>query len=190
MNIKSAQLSEMITNDGRNLLDISNKQAVLLVFLRHFGCTFCREAMDDLAKIRAELEADNIQIVLVHMSDEETAGVYLHRFNLDGIPYVTDPECKWYEVFGLVKGNFKQLFGLSVWMRGIDIMMREGYGIGRFIGDGFQMPGVFLVQNGSVANSFIHQLASDRPNYEELVSCCRPSLFKHNNLGNLNLSTV
>ncbi len=189
MIVDSSVLSQMVTNTGVKLSTLSNEKAVLLVFLRHFGCTFCREAMDDLSKIRHELEEDGVQIVLVHMSDDETADIYLHRFNLDGIPYVTDPECFFYEKFGLVKGNFKQLFGLSVWMRGIDIMLREGYGIGRFIGDGFQMPGVFLLQHGGVVNSFIHQLASDRPDYEELVSCCRTSSFRSDDLTNLNLST-
>jgi hypothetical protein len=34
------------------------------------------------------------------------------------------------------------------------------------------MPGVFVIQNGEIRESFIHQLSSDRPDYEELLKCC------------------
>jgi hypothetical protein len=35
-------------------------------------------------------------------------------------------------------------------------------------GDGFQMPGVFLIQGDEILNSFVHESAADRPNYIEL----------------------
>lgn len=36
-------------------------------------------------------------------------------------------------------------------------------------GDGFQMPGVFLLYHGTVLRSYRHQSAADRPNYSQLV---------------------
>ena len=44
--------SDLITRGGINILRLSHQQPVMLVFLRHFGCTFCREAMRDLGRIR------------------------------------------------------------------------------------------------------------------------------------------
>ena len=37
------------TQQGSTLLELSKQAPVLLVFLRHTGCTFCREALADLA---------------------------------------------------------------------------------------------------------------------------------------------
>ncbi|MDV7393380.1 hypothetical protein RZS08_18550, partial [Arthrospira platensis SPKY1] len=63
-------LQEMITNTGNSVLDLSKQKPVLLVFLRHFGCTFCREALEDISQKRASIEANGTQIVFVHMSNE------------------------------------------------------------------------------------------------------------------------
>ena len=38
-----------------NLKMLSDEKPVLLVFLRHFGCVFCKEAMADLSKLKNEI---------------------------------------------------------------------------------------------------------------------------------------
>jgi peroxiredoxin len=165
-------LQEMQTNQGNDLYSLSNERPVLLVFLRHFGCTFCREALADLAKKRESIQAAGSELVFVHMSHPPIADRYFSRFNLEGIQHISDPECDYYEAFGLTKGKFTQLFGLQVWLRGFSAGVVQGHGIGRELGDGFQMPGVFVIQDGQIKESFIHKLASDRPDYEQLVQCC------------------
>jgi hypothetical protein len=45
------------TNYGVTLNELSRISPVLLVFLRHAGCTFCREALADLAARRPEIES-------------------------------------------------------------------------------------------------------------------------------------
>ncbi len=165
-------LNDMVTDRGRTVDAASHTQAVLLVFLRHFGCTFCREALSDLSQKREGYQNEGIQLILVHMGKEEEALRYFHRYQLDGVEHVSDPECRFYAAMGLAKGNFSQLFGLQVMLRGVQAGLIHGRAIARQIGDGFQMPGVFLIQNGIVRDQFVHKLASDRPNYDALVSCC------------------
>ncbi|MBK7408770.1 MAG: redoxin domain-containing protein [Saprospirales bacterium] len=165
-------LQGMITNTGDNLYKLSFKQPVLLVFLRHFGCTFCREALADISKKRASIEEKGTQIVFVHMADEEVADRYFEKYNLEGAVHISDPACNYYAAFGLSKGTFTQLFGLSTWVRGFSAGILDGHGIGPQLGDGFQMPGIFAIMGGQISDSFIHKLASDRPDYEDLVSCC------------------
>lgn len=163
----------MVANDGNSLEKISEKQVVLLVFLRHFGCTFCREALSDISKKRNKIEGEmNAKIVFVHMTANTIAERYFNRYNLDGVLHISDPECKFYKAFGLLKGNLTQLFGLQSWIRGFSAGVMEGHGVGTQLGDGFQMPGVFVIQNGAIKESFIHKIASDRPDYEQLVQCC------------------
>lgn len=170
MIIDSNILSEMITNTGVSLKSISIKQPVLLIFLRRFGCTFCREALDDLSKIRPDIESRGVKVVFVHMSNNEEAEDYFKKYKLPKSIYISDEGCRFYQSFGLVKGNLRQLFGLSVMMRGFKLAMEKGYGIG-FIGDGFQMPGIFLLQNGRVINSYIHETAAHKPDYFQIASC-------------------
>ncbi|MCB9267854.1 MAG: redoxin domain-containing protein [Lewinellaceae bacterium] len=165
-------LSRMNLNTGEALFDFSFRQPVLLVFLRHFGCTFCREALSDISGQRQEIEAQGSRIVFVHMTTDDIAERYFNRYGLEGAIHISDPECKYYAAFGLVKGNFTQLFGLSSWIRGFSAGVMAGHGVGPQLGDGFQMPGVFVIQDGEVKNSFIHKLASDRPDYLGLMKCC------------------
>ena len=65
--------SSMMTNVGRNLKDLSMERPVMLVFLRHFGCTFCREALADISKKREVLESMGAKLVFVHMAEPEIA---------------------------------------------------------------------------------------------------------------------
>lgn len=166
-------LKNMRTQAGQSLLKLSFEQPVMLVFLRHFGCTFCREALDDLSRQREDLAALGSRLVLVHMSDNPTAEKYFHRYRLNNIDHISDPECKFYAAFNLAKGSLTQLFGLRSWIRGFEAGVLDGHGIGWQIGDGFQMPGIFIIQDGEVKESFIHKAASSRPDYIGLVrSCC------------------
>ena len=165
-------MENMITNTGESLASLSYKKPILLVFLRHFGCTFCREALADIAKRRASIEEMGTQIVFVHMANNEVAERYFNRYDLDGAIHIGDQECVYYREFGLLKGSFTQLFGLQSWIRGFQAGVLDGQGIGPQLGDGFQMPGVFMIIDGEVKEQFIHKLASDRPDYLQLVQCC------------------
>lgn len=165
-------LGEMQTNEGNSLLELSQNRPVLLVFLRHFGCTFCREALADISQERKKIEEMGIRIVFVHMTEATIAERYFSRYNLEGATHISDPDKRFYQGFGLIKGNFNQLFGLQSWIRGFSAGVVSGHGIGPQLGDGFQMPGVFAIYKGKIEESFIHKLASDRPDYLELAKCC------------------
>lgn len=170
--VERSVLKEMTTNEGANLKGLSDIKPVLLVFLRHFGCTFCREALSDIADERERIEDAGSELVFVHMAENEIAERYFNRYGLEGVQHISDPECRYYTEFGLVKGNFTQLFGLQSWIRGFSAGVVAGHGVGPQLGDGFQMPGAFVIQDGQIKNSFIHKLASDRIDYLNLVNCC------------------
>jgi hypothetical protein len=172
LNFDSSLLEEMMVSNGQSLHQMSIEQPVLLVFLRHFGCTFCREALADISEQKAEIENSGTKVVFVHMTTGDVADRYFSRYNLEGAVHVSDPECRYYSAFGLTKGNLTQLFGLQTWIRGFSAGVVGGHGIGAQLGDGFQMPGLFVIQDGEVKSSFIHKLASDRPDYAGLVRCC------------------
>lgn len=161
------------TTSGRSLLERSRERALLVVFLRHLGCTFCREALSDLADRRERLAEEGVGVVLVHMASEEDAAAFFDRYGLGGAERVSDPERVLYRAFGLQRGRFLQLFGPRVAVRGLRAAI-DGHRVGRLVGNGFQMPGVFLVRDGRIERAFRHRTAGDRPDYDELATCPIP----------------
>jgi peroxiredoxin len=173
IHLEEGFLEKVKTNKGNSLSQLSKDHPVLLIFLRHFGCIFCREAMSDISKIRGTIESRGVQIVFAHMADEPTAESYFNEMGLDGLEHISDPACKVYTAFGLVKGNFNQLYGLKVWIRGIETRVKDSTSFSlKQIGDGLQMPGVFFIMNDEIKQEFVHSRISDRPDYSELISCC------------------
>jgi len=169
---KKEWLNEMVTNNGDSVLNLTFENPILLVFLRHFGCIFCKEALADISKNRSKIETGGLKIVFVHMTDFETAEKNFNKFGLLNVTHVSDPNCRYYTAFGLVKGSFNQLFGLQSLIRGFSAGIKNGQAPSAQIGDGFQMPGVFVIDRGELKESFIHNLSSDRPDYLQLASCC------------------
>lgn len=164
-------LGGFTTHKGENLLHLTNRQPTLFVFLRHFGCTFCRETLRELSENKAAITSNGTEIVLVHMVEDAHAHKYFKRYGLEEFPRLSDPEKKLYEAFELEKGTFKQLFGLRSWLEGFRAGLLKGHFVGLQEGDGFQMPGVFLVYKEKILQGFMHSSASDRPDYASLASC-------------------
>ncbi|MFN7116107.1 MAG: SelL-related redox protein [Saprospiraceae bacterium] len=172
VNVEPEIMDQMVANTGETLREMSHEQPVMLVFLRQFGCTFCREALSDISKKRKEIEGLGMRLVFVHMTDNEIAERYFQRYELEEATHISDPDCKYYAAFGLVKNSITQLFGLQFFIRGFQAAVLEGHVPGPSLGDDFQMPGVFIIQDGEIRESFIHKLAYDRPDYTELAKCC------------------
>ncbi|HMG16139.1 MAG TPA: SelL-related redox protein [Saprospiraceae bacterium] len=165
-------LEKMITSKGNDLLSYSYEKPVLLVFLRQFGCIFCREGLQELSKQQEKIIKLGYNIVFVHLSDDNTAIHYFKNYKIKNPEFVCDPGMNYYAAFGLGKGTTKQLFGLKTWVRGFEASILKGNSYSRVIGDGLQMPGVFILQHGTIKSQFIHDLISDKPNYDDLLNCC------------------
>jgi peroxiredoxin len=166
-------LTEMLTNRSESVLDLSVKSPVFLVFLRHFGCNFCREGLAQIAKQQVELTEKGFAIVFVHMSDNEIADKYLEKYNLSGHQHVSDPTCYYYEKFGLLKGTTGQLYGLLNWVTGVRTSLKHGNDIGPELGDAMQMPGVFIVHKAVIVDRYIYDHVADYPDYLQLTMCCK-----------------
>lgn len=158
-------LSLFDTTDGRNLGEMHEEKPLMLVFLRHFGCPFCKESLLQLAEHRNQLEAEGIGIVLIYMVDDNTAQAYLSEYGLNDVAQVSDPEEIFYKSFRLKRGSFLQLFGLKVWVRWVELAFRKKLFNTKPAGDVAQMPGIFLLQDGKVVKEFVHKSVADSPDY-------------------------
>ena len=154
---------------GVGLREHSEARPVLVLFIRHAGCTFCKQALADLAAARADVEARGMGLAVAHMSDEAHAAALLGRYGLADLPRFADPQRDLYRAMGLQRGSLGQLFGPRVWARGIAATL-GGHLAGKLDGDGFQLGGVFVVHRGRVVAAHRNTDAADRPD-PSAVAC-------------------
>jgi hypothetical protein len=157
-----------VDQHGTNLIELSRSQRLMVVFLRHFGCTFCRETIADLVRGENDLRRRGVTIVVVHMATEAEAAGFLGAHGAGHWHRVSDPRRRIHAAFGLTRGSFAGLFGPMVWWRGTHALAK-GHGAGQPVGDPLQMPGVFVVHRGRIEAEFRHRTAGDRPDYGSMA---------------------
>ncbi len=166
----SDPMRTLINEKGQSIHGLSLEKPTLVVFLRHAGCTFCREALEDLRTQREQIEKQNVTIALVHMGTETQGQDFFGKYELQDLPQFSDPGRCLYQFFDLQLGRLGQLFGPKVWFRGFAAAILRGHGVGKLQGNGFQMAGTFLVHRGKIINAHPLKDASDRPDYCSLAT--------------------
>ncbi len=167
----AAVLSEYNTDFGRSLIEIVEESPVLLIFLRHFNCAFCRQALDQVSQIQAQIAAKGANPVFVHLGTPERAKLYFDYYNLSHVERVSNPDATLYQnpVFGLGRKNpFLHLLSASVWKGWLSGALRK-YGIGSFQEDAHQMPGIFFLKDRRIVRGFRYQSIADEPDYLKLI---------------------
>lgn len=157
-------------SNGESLWDITHRQKTLLVFVRHAGCTFCRETLHELKNELPRLQSQSIVPVVVHMSTEADGRKMLVREGLDATLQISNPDSSLYRAYELKRGQILQLFGPVVWWRGFKAAILKGHGFGALEGDGFQLGGAFLIENGRILKSFPAKNAADPVPFECLLN--------------------
>lgn len=152
----------------RTLADTTETSPTLVVLLRHSGCTFCKEALADLASKHTNIADSGVRLAIVTMSSPEQNAKLAERYRLFDAAWLSDPQRLLYRALELRRGTFLQLFGPRVVLRGIAATLR-GHIVGGLDGDGLQMPGTFLLHRRQVLRGYRHTNAADRPDYTKLA---------------------
>lgn len=148
-----------------SLRDQLGDEPTLLVFLRHFGCMFCRET---LADVRAISERDpRFPAPLFFFQGSVTEGRAFLRRYWPGLRAVADPQGDLYAGFGIGRGGLLKMFGPGVWAAK-SRAEAKGHGNGERSGDIFRMPGVFLAGGGKILWAHEYRHAGDAPDYEDV----------------------
>lgn len=164
-------LREFHTETGRSLLDLVDESAVLLVFLRHFACAFCAQALDRVSQVRSVIEAKGVRPVFVHLGSPERAKPYFDYYNLCDVERISNPEATLYQLsaFALSRTNpYLHFLNLTVWRGWLKGAMFK-YGIGMIKEDADQMPGVFFLKERRIVRAFRHRTIADEPDYVKLA---------------------
>ncbi|MFA5909665.1 MAG: SelL-related redox protein [Vicinamibacterales bacterium] len=153
---------------GSPLRGLPATAPVLVVLLRSFGCTFCREAMADVAAVKPQLDAAGVRVAFIHGAPPDEAAPWFARYGLADVVHVSDPGLEHYRAFGLGRTGAAALVDPVVWARGAVCALSHGFGtqpaeLMR------QLPGVFVVQGRAILAEYRHQSPADRPDYVRLV---------------------
>lgn len=159
----------MMVSNGQNLWDFGQRRKLLLVFVRHAGCTFCRETLSELKAQLPKLQESNTIPIVVHLGTAQDGQKMLERSGLPGVLAISNPSAELYRAYHLKRGQLSQLLGPRVWWRGFQSAILKRHGTGALVGDGFQLGGAFLVENGRITKSFPATDASDKVPFECLL---------------------
>lgn len=155
---------------GDNLGEHVGDEPHLLVFLRHFGCVFCRELIEDLRRIAAERPDFPRTVFFTLSGPERTREFFAERW--PEAAAVADPERVFYDRMGPGRGNLVQLFGPKVWAASRRAT-KKGHQLGKPEGDVRQMPGMYLVRGSSILWEHDFEHAGDQPDLDRITEHLR-----------------
>ena len=167
----SQVLALIRTESGASLLELAEASPVLLIFLRHFGCSFCRQAISDIADLRGELARCGVRPVFVHLGTPERAKPFFDYYGIGDVERVSDPEAAVYQnpVFAISRIHpVLTLFQPSVWAGWMKGALFK-HGIGAIKEDGKQMQAIFFLKGPKVVREFRYKTIADEPNYLKLI---------------------
>ena len=157
------------TDQGKNLLELSHAQPILLVFLPHDASPLFQQCADTIREQRSDIERQGAQLILVGPSRSERTMSILRSSGLVDEEYISDPTYVMYNTFNLKRATLGQIFGFQSWKQGWANTGLNGVNVDELIGDGFRMPGAFLVYRGELRKSYHYERSTDHPDFALLA---------------------
>ncbi len=136
-------------------------EGTLLVFLRHFGCMFCREMVADL-RHHSAAEGERERILFFYQGTVPEGREFFGK-HWSSARAIADRPLKFYEGFGVPKASLAEAFSPAVWRSGMKTWSR-GHRPGLPHGSVRQMPGLMWVQAGRIVWRHDFEHAGDHPN--------------------------
>ena len=165
-------LLEDVEGNPVQLSSLWQNRPLLLSFTRHFGCTQCKQMLDELVAGKEQIEAAGLNLAVVTQGTPEATAVFA-ALRGPGSYFLADPERKAYEAYGLEKGNLFQTFlNPRVWSA-VSQARKKGYEVepppeGQ---NAMQMSGTFIISmNGRILLPYYYDHIADHPPLSLLLS--------------------
>jgi peroxiredoxin len=141
--------------------DLWSERPVALVFLRHFGCIFCREHAADLNDVTGEIEATGGSVAAIGIGTPAHAADFR---KLSGISYplLVSEDTSVHEAMGLGRGNWARVIGPQN-IAGTLRALRKGHIAKRTGADMSQLGGTFVIDTSGAA-VYEHRAAKSADN--------------------------
>lgn len=154
-----------INIQGPTFADELGTKPTYVVFLRHLGCVFCRQMVDELRQESAS-RADMPPVLFFYQGTTEQGRQFFDK-KWPTARAIADLSTTFYKGFHLKRGSFSQMFGARVWAAGVR-GLAQGFLPGKIVGDPWLMPGLFLVEGSRIAWLHTFRHAGDHPDLGSL----------------------
>ena len=145
-------------------------QPAVLVFLRHYGCAFCRDHVRQLDRDRDRFDEAGVRLVLIGHGTCEQGADFLANLDAQELELLTDEDRAAYKAAGTKQATVGELVGPRMLVRGIKRSLASRTHQGRIIGNAAQLAGVLLVTpDGSIPYAHLSEDASDNPPNDEVL---------------------
>lgn len=146
---------------------LEESKKLLVIFLRHLGCTYCRKTLKNFSEYFNSNRPVVFSPLFVHMASKDEGSQILSKYNLDGKAHISDENKELYNLFSIKQGRASQLFGPGVLKAGVKDIFK--YGVGRLRGDGFQMPALFVVDENGIQKSYLYKTIADEIDFKNFI---------------------
>jgi hypothetical protein len=144
-------------------------QNTVLVFIRHFGCIFCREQVTRYREALPAMAACGYQLVVVGQGTAAHARAFRDEHGLT-FPLVVDTRLEAFKAAGLKRSVLHSLLDPRVWWRALGTIKR-GVKPARLLGDPWQNGGTFVLDAaGRERFRHISRYAGDHPGMGDVLS--------------------
>ena len=155
-----------------SLGDQLGDEPTLLVFLRFFGCTFCRETISDL-RAASEDVPDYPRVLFFFQGTSREGRAFLRHYWPEARA-VSDPELEFYDAFGVTRGSFLQMLGPRVLLASRRASAK-GHQNGERSGDIWRLPGLFVVAGDRILWRHEFRHAADHPDFAAIPTRLQPA---------------
>ena len=169
MDIRALSESRILDADGVRFRtgDLWKERPAVAVWLRHFGCVYCREQAGEFSRAETDLGSAGVRLAFIGNGTPRAARWFRDRF-APGTTVLTDPELVTYKLIGARSGILNTL-GPRTWGAGLRAF-RKGARQGAVRGHAFQQGGVLVVTpQGEVVFQHISRAAGDHPDVHDVV---------------------
>lgn len=146
----------------------SSEKGIVLVFLRHFGCLFCRDHAVQLREHHHEFTQRGYTVVAIGQGTPARSARFATEYALP-FPVFGDRALASYRLFGLTSGILGGFLQPNAYKAGVKAML-HGHFPGMPDGNVNQYPGTFLIdRGGQILHQQIGQHAGDFPSAAEIL---------------------
>lgn len=164
---------ELLNTAGKtvSLSSLWKKRPLILAFTRHFGCTQCKEMLDELVEGKERIEEAGLGIAVVTQGSPGATDLFMKQYAPDLLA-LCDPERMAYHAYGLERGTIFQTVLHPQVIRSVKESAKKGYKLeqppeGQ---DAMQMSGTFIInQKGRVLLPFYYDNIADHPALDLLL---------------------
>jgi peroxiredoxin len=146
---------------------------LVVMFMRHFGCAFCREHLNEMGHAFGDFEAAGADVVAIFQYDAQATQKFC-----DGrkVPFdcLGDPDRTAYAEVSVGRGNAAQIVNPKVAMRYLGAARHGVFGGTPQGGDVAQLPGTFVIDgDGRVVFAHYGRSSADNPDLDDVLGAVR-----------------